>query len=164
MNKTIEQKKFGCGIFIDLKKAFDTVNHNIFLQKLEHYCIRDNALLWFKSYLTDRKQFVSLNGTNAEIKSITCGVPQGSVRGPILFLLYINDLPNIANNLKFFLFADDTNFYPEDSNLNTLEKTMNKELKKLYEWLCINCFLSIFQKLTFLSSMLLTNRNFLSLS
>ena len=85
INKTIEQKKFGCGVFIDLKKAFDTVNHNNLLQKLEHYGIRDNALLWFKSYLTDRKQFVSLNGTNSEIKSITCGVPQGSVLGPISF-------------------------------------------------------------------------------
>ena len=107
INKTIEQKKFGCGVFIDLKKAFDTVNHNILLQKLEHYGIRENALLWFKSYLTDRKQFVSLNGTNSKIKSITCGVPQGSVLGPILFLFYINDLPNISNNLKFLLFADD---------------------------------------------------------
>ena len=114
------------------------MNHNILLQKLEHYGIRDNALLWFKSYLTDRTQYVSLNGSDSETKYITCGVPQGSVLGPILFLLYINDLPNISKHLKFFLFADDTNIYLEDSNLNSLEYVMNKELKKLYEWLCIN--------------------------
>ena len=108
INKTIEQKKFGCGVFIDLKKAFDTVNHDILLLKLEHYGIRDMALLWFKSYLTDRKQYVSLNGSDSDIINITCGVPQGSVLGPILFLLYINDLPNISGKLIFFLFADDT--------------------------------------------------------
>ena len=76
-------------------------------------------------------QFAQLNGTNSDIKSITCGVPQVSVLGPILFLLYINDLPNICDKLKFFLFADDTNIYLESSN-------MNKELEKLYDWLCIN--------------------------
>ena len=138
INNTIEQKKFGCGVFIDLKKAFDTVNHNILLQKLEHYGIRQNTLLWFESYLCNRKQYVSLNGSDSELKDITCGVPQGSVLGPILFLLYINDLPNISKKLNFFLFADDTNIYLDDINLNTLEKTMNKELKNLYEWLCIN--------------------------
>ena len=85
----------GWGVFIDLKKAFGTVNHNILLKKLEHYIIRENALMWFRSYLTDRKQYVTMNGSNSETRSITCGVPQGSVLGPILFLLYINDLPNI---------------------------------------------------------------------
>ena len=120
INKTIEEKKFGCGVFIDLKKAFDTVNHTILIQKLEHYGIRDNALLWFKSYLSDREQYVSLNGSDSELKTITCGVPQGSVLGPILFLLYINDLPNISKKLNFFLFADDTNIYLEDSNLKLM--------------------------------------------
>ena len=80
-------------------------------------------------------QFVQLNGTDSVIKSIACGVPQGSVLGPILFLLYINDLPNISDKQKFFLFADDTDIYLESSNLSCLEKNMNKEL---YDWLCIN--------------------------
>ena len=138
IKKTIENKKFGCGVFIDLKKAFDTVNHDILLQKLEHYGIREEALSWFESYLTNRKQYVHLNGINSKTNKITCGVPQGSVLGPLLFLLYINDLPNISEKLKFYLFADDTNIYLESDKLHILEKTMNKELEKLHEWLCIN--------------------------
>ena len=138
IKKTIEEKKFGCGVFIDLKKAFDTVNHNILLQKLEHYGIRDIALSWFRSYLTNRKQFVMVNGTDSATQLVTCGVPQGSVLGPLLFLIYINDLPNISSKLKFFLFADDTNIYLESDDLMSLEKTMNRELKKLYDWLCVN--------------------------
>ena len=85
INKTIEAKKYGCDTFIDLKKAFDTVNHKILLQKLEHYGIRGNSLCWFESYLTGRMQLVQLNGTDSDIKSIRCDVPQGSVLGPILF-------------------------------------------------------------------------------
>ena len=138
VEKTIEERKYGCGVFIDLKKAFDTVNHDILLSKLEHYGIREAPLLWFKSYLTNRKQFVHLNGVNSTTEHVTCGVPQGSVLGPLLFLLYINDLPNISKVLKFYLFADDTNIYYESKNLNNLEKFMNKELEKLYEWLSIN--------------------------
>ena len=138
IKKTLDSNKYGCGVFIDLKKAFDTVNHEILLQKLEHYGIHGAPLAWFKSYLYDRKQYVHINGTNSEISTVTCGVHQGSVLGPLLFLIYINDLPNISNKLKFYLFADDTNIYLESDDLINLEKIMNKELVKLYEWLSIN--------------------------
>ena len=138
IKETIENKKFGCGIFIDLRKAFDTVNHEILLSKLDHYGIRGTALLWFKSYLSNRKQYVFHNGESSKLQFINYGVPQGSVLGPLLFLLYINDLPNISNTLQFYLFADDTNIYYEADNLKKLETTINKELKKLHTWLIVN--------------------------
>ena len=105
IKETIDNKKYGCGIFIDLRKAFDTVNHEILLRKLDHYGIRGMAQNWFKSYLTNRKQYVSLNGESSELKQIACGVPQGSCLGPLLFLLYINDLPNISEVLQKSLFS-----------------------------------------------------------
>ena len=128
IKETIDNGKFGCGMFIDLKKAFDTVNHNILLTKLEHYGVRGVSLKWFQSYLSTRSQYVFCNGIKSDILNITCGVPQGSVLGPLLFLLYINDLPNILSKLKFFLFADDTNIYYESDDLKELEKTVNQEL------------------------------------
>ena len=138
IKESIDKKKYGCGIFIDLRKAFDTVNHNILLNKLEHYGIRGTALLWFKSYLSNRIQYVFHNGESSKPQLITSGVPQGSVLGPLLFLLYINDLPNISKILQFYLFADDTNIYYEGDTLEKIELVINKELKKLRNWLIVN--------------------------
>ena len=138
IKESIDEGKFGCGIFIDLKKAFDTVNHKILLLKLEHYGVRGAILKWFESYLTNRTQYVFYNGVSSDTLRITCGVPQGSVLGPLLFLIYINDLPNISEKLQFFLFADDTNIYFDSHDLKTLEKTVNDELKKLSLWLNVN--------------------------
>ena len=138
VRNTLDNKRFGCGIFIDLQKAFDTVNHAILLSKLEHYGVRGCALEWFRSYLSDRNQYVSVNGSNSKLLSITCGVPQGSVLGPLLFLIYINDLPNASQKLKFYLFADDTNIYFESSDLSNLIKIVNRELRSVKKWLDAN--------------------------
>ena len=138
VRSTLDNKRLGCGIFIDLQKAFDTVNHRILLSKLEHYGIRGCALEWFRSYLSDRKQYVSVNGSNSNLLSITCGVPQGSVLGPLLFLIYINDLPNVSKKLTFYLSADDTNIYYESKDLFNLIKIVNKELRLVKKWLDAN--------------------------
>ena len=97
IQRSIDKGMFCSGIFLDLCKAFDTVNHKILLTKLEYYGIRGVSNDWFASYLTNRRQFVSLNGINSDYQTITCGVPQGSVLGPLLFLLYINDMPKCSN-------------------------------------------------------------------
>ena len=131
---TLDNKRFGCGVFIDLQKAFDTVNHNILIAKLEHYGVRGNVLKWFKSYLYNRDQYVSINGVNSTPLRVTSGVPQGSVLGPLLFLIFINDMPNISKKLKFYLFADDTSIYYEFETLNETIKQMNKELKLVKKW------------------------------
>ena len=138
IKNSLDNRKFGCGIFLDLQKAFDTVNHDILLMKLEHCGIRGISLDWFKSYLSGRKQYVSVNGSNSSFCNVTCGVPQGSVLGPLLFLIYINDLPYASSKLAFYLFADDTNIYYESENLDLLQRVVNKELKKVKMWLDTN--------------------------
>ena len=109
IKEALDQGKYGCGIFFDLQKAFDTVNHNILLGKLKHYGIRGVAYGWFESYLKDRKQYVSINGYNSKHLSISLGVPQGSVLGPLLFLIYINDLNTAIKHCKVHHFSDDAN-------------------------------------------------------
>ena len=124
-------------IFIDLKKAFDTVNHSILLSKMEHYGVRDTANSWFKNYLNDREQFVSINGIESERKKIICGVPQGSVLGPLLFLIFINDLPN-ATEFLTLLFADDTTFLISGVDIEQIFLQANSELEKSSIWFKAN--------------------------
>ena len=131
-------KLFTCGIFIDLKKAFDTVDHTILLQKLDHYGIRGIINDWFSSYLLGRSQVTEVDTYLSSKSQISCGVSQGSVLGPLLFLIYINDIHNSSDKLSFYLFADDTNLLYADRNLKSLEETVNNELLKVSEWLNAN--------------------------
>ena len=125
-------------MFIDLSKAFDTLNHSILLRKLEHYGIRGIPLNWFKSYLSNRRQCVSLAGVKSSLKPITHGVPQGSILGPLLFILYINDIVNCSDYLIFILFADDTNLFYSCQNILQLIEIANRELAKLSQWFRAN--------------------------
>ena len=138
LSDAIDQGKVTLGLFIDLSKAFDTVNHDILLAKLEFYGVRGCALQWFKSYLSCRTQFVQYNGYNSSSKHIKCGVPQGSILGPLLFLLYINDLCNVSEALDFILFADDTNIFFSHNDSNQMMEIVNNELKKLPSWFQAN--------------------------
>ena len=125
-------------VFIDLKKAFDTIDHKILLQKLENYGVDPNGLKWFKSYLTDRTQKCRVNDHLSNSKPVTCGVPQGSILGPLLFLIYINDLPHCLNYAMPRMFADDTNVSYAADSLNELQNVLNSELKSLHNWLITN--------------------------
>ena len=126
------------GVFLDFSKAFDTINHNILLYKLCHYGIRGIALEWFRDYLSNRKQFVNINGHESHSKLISCGVPQGSILGPLLFILYINDLQNSSQILSFIFFADDSNLFLSHRDPHTLIDTMNNELKLVQAWIHAN--------------------------
>ena len=119
--KNLDNNLMTCTVFLDLAKAFDSVDHEILLKKLERYGIRGNALELMKSYLTDRQHLTKCNGIESELRGIEIGVPQGSILGPLLFLIFINDLPSVSKfNVK--LFADDTFLSIQDNNIKKLEK------------------------------------------
>ena len=135
---SLNNKKFHGAIFLDLKKAFDTVSYDILLKKLDHYGIRGDALILIKSYLSNRKQFVSFGDSISDLKDVTIGVPQGSVMGPLLFLLYINDLPNATTHLRPILFADDTTLHYGHKNHEILVRHMTHDLAQIHNWLIAN--------------------------
>ena len=138
ISEALHEGEYVLGVFIDVSKAFDTVNHTILLSKLWHYGVRGQAHTWLTSYLANRTQFVCFNGANSSYDDITCGVPQGSILGPLLFLIYVNDMADVSDKLFTMLFADDTNTFLTGKNVDVLIKTMNEELKKLVDWMYSN--------------------------
>ena len=138
IRKLLDKKLFACGVFVDLEKAFDTVNHQILISKLDHYGIRGIANTWLKSYLYNRHQCVKYEDVISERMPINCGVPQGSILGPLLFLLYINDRNKALTFSTTYHFADDTNLLCSGKSMKHLRKAVNKDLKSLYSWRCAN--------------------------
>ena len=125
-------------VFIDLKKAFDTIDHEIIVRKMSYFGADHNTLKWFQSYLGNRSQMCNVNGNLSTARTITCGVPQGSILGPLLFLTYINDLPNCLQNASSRMFADDTNISLTAKTLTELKLEINPELSNLNRWLKAN--------------------------
>ena len=123
---------------MDLSKAFDVMSHEILKIKLEHYGFRGSFLDFLMSFLKDRKYFVSVNGYISDLKKSNIGVPQGSTLGPLLFLIYINDIVNCSNILKFILFADDTTVLYENININDLNNVLSQEIDKVMKWFSAN--------------------------
>ena len=134
----LDQGEFVCGVFIDLEKAFDTVHHSILCDKLKYYGLRGKVNDLLKSYLCNRKQYVTINGFDSELKNIDCGVPQGSSLGPLLFLMYMNDFRLCLERTSCGHFADDTFIIYSSKKLKTIETVINTELKGVIKWLGLN--------------------------
>ena len=125
-------------IFLDLKKAFECVDQDILIKKLSYFGCKGTTLNWFKSYLTNRKQMCKVNQVTSQLRIIRCGVPQGSNLGPILFLIYINDLPNCLRTTTASLFADDTNMTAGGCSIIDIQTKLNNDLKNIHHWLLAN--------------------------
>ena len=138
ITEELDNKLFCIGIFINLSKAFDMVDHKLLIRKLNHYGIRGTALPWLIDYLHNRKQYVCINKINSKLAPITCGVPHGSILGPLLFLIFINDIVNTSKITEIIIFADDTNLFFKDSNLDNLILKINKELNNISNWFKLN--------------------------
>ena len=138
IRKKLDESIFGCGIFVDLLKAFDTVEHDILLSNLKHYGIHGLANDWFKSYLSNRKQYISIDGYDSNLPDIKFHVPHRSFLGPPLFLIYINDLNQALRFCKVHHFAYYTNFIHFSKSVYRLNKYVSLNLKSLSYWLNVN--------------------------
>ena len=132
--ESLSKQQVSLLLLIDFSKAFDLVEHNILLNKLEHYGIRGHALKWLESYLSNRKQFVSINGSESPTQIMEYGVPQGSILGPLLFIIYINDIPEIAQFAKFILYADDANIILTADTIEQINVQLVKLSENLVKW------------------------------
>ena len=128
IRELLDTGNYVCGVFVDLEKAFDTVNHNMLCDKLNYYGLRGNVNNLIQSYLANRKQYVSINGFDSEIKNLNTGVPQGSSLGSLLFLIYINDFRLCLDKANSGHFADDTFIMYSSKKLKTIETVINTEL------------------------------------
>ena len=129
-----------------MSKAFDTIDHSILLDKLYYYGLRENTLNWFQSYLSNRKQYVEYNNAHSSYANVLTGVPQGSILGPLLFIIYMNDISNVTDKFHFVLYADDTSLVEPLGTFNSdfrnnspiISESINKELKLITDWLSLN--------------------------
>ena len=126
------------GVFLNFSKAFDTIDHRILLNKIYKYGVRGIAVKWMENYLSDRQQFVLFKNVKSDYANITFGVPQRSILGPLLFLLYVNDIANVSKLLFPILFADDTNVFLSGKNIDQMTNIMNDELDSIFLWLNSN--------------------------
>jgi hypothetical protein len=138
VNEAFNNKLYTLAVFLDFSKAFDLVSHSILLKKLERYGIRGETLQFLRSYFSNRKQYVSINGTDSNVKRIVSGVPQGSSLGPLFFLIYTNDIVNAIITSNKVLYADDTTIYFSGNSIADIENVINKELHNIYLWSCEN--------------------------
>ena len=134
----IDRKNYIASVFIDLRKAFDTINHDILYNKLMNLGIEVTELKWFQSYLSKRSQRVIINDVLSDPHDINAGVPQGSILGPILFLLFINDMPTILTHCSIEMYADDTLLYTYGKDVEKIKHALNNDLKQLENWLRLN--------------------------
>lgn len=138
VSTAIDKKEHTAGVFLDLSKAFDTIDHELLLIKMEKYGVRGTALFWLKSYLQDRHQYVQVNNVKSDYRIMTHGVPQGSVLGPKLFIMYINDVCEAVDKLSCILFADDTSLYLSGQDMKQLQRSIEDGLSRIKSWFDIN--------------------------
>ena len=156
---SLDRSEYFAAVCLDLSKAFDTVNHDILLRKLHHLGLRGITYNWFRSYLSDRVSYVSVSKVNSTTRTTQIGVPQGSNLGPLLFLLYVNDMRSSTEGLKLINFADDTTVYMSNSNIDTLYVRLSDELARIGQWLQVNRLSLNIDKTNY---MIVTNRKFIS--